>query len=99
MQVAFSPVLDGNGQHVIENLNYKKRHVLGINGSALIDVSVTPIATFSSSLIVDFANYLRNTYFSAALDLILTKSNISVNKENASCSFDIEFSSETSQYN
>lgn len=98
-QYSFSPVLDGNGQHVIEDLNYKKRHVLGINGSALIDVSVTPIATFNSSLIVDFANYLRNTYFSAASDLVLTKSNISVNKENASCSFDIEFSSETSQYN
>lgn len=98
-QHSFSPVLDGNGQHVIENLNYKKRHVLGINGSALIDVSVTPIATFSSSLIVDFANYLRNIYFSSASDLILTKSNISINKENASCSFDIEFSSETSQYN
>ena len=98
-QYSFSPVLDGNGQHVIENLNYKKRHVLGINGSALIDVSVTPIATFNSSLIVDFANYLRNTYFSTASDLILTKSNIVLNKENASCSFDIEFSSETSQYN
>jgi hypothetical protein len=98
-QYSFSPVLDGNGQHVIENLNYKKRHVLGINGSALIDVSITPIATFDSSLIVAFANYLRNIYFGAASDLILTKSNIVLNKENASCSFDIEFSSETSQYN
>lgn len=98
-QYSFSPVLDGGSQYVVEGLNYKKRHVLGINGSALIDVSITPIATFNSSVIVNFANYLRNTYFSAASDLILTKSNISVNKENASCSFDIEFSSETSQYN
>ena len=98
-QYSFSPVLNGNGQHVIEGLNYKKRHILGINGSALIDVSITPIDTFNSSVIVGFANYLRNTYFSAASDLILTKSNVSVNKQNASCSFDIEFSSETSQYN
>jgi hypothetical protein len=98
-QYSFSPVLDQQGQYVIEDLKYKKRHILAINGSALIDVSVTNIDTFTSSLIVDFANYLRNTYFSAASDLILTKSNISLNKENASCSFDIEFSSETSQYN
>jgi hypothetical protein len=65
----------------------------------LANVNNTSIELVANKFDGEFANYLRNTYFSAASDLILTKSNIVLNKENASCSFDIEFSSETSQYN
>jgi hypothetical protein len=93
-QYAFSPILDTT-DYYIENLKYKKRYVLGINGSALIDVSKTPIDRFDSSLIVSFANKIRNEYFSKSQDMILIKSNISVNKETASCSFDVEYSAET----
>ena len=45
-------------------------------------------------MIVDFANKIRNKYFSKYKDMILIKSNISVNKETASCSFDVEYSAE-----
>jgi hypothetical protein len=92
-QYSFSPILD-TPDYYIENLKYKKRYVLGINGSALIDVSKTSIDKFDSSTIVNFANKIRNDYFKNSKDIILIKSNISVNKETASCSFDIEYSAE-----
>jgi hypothetical protein len=93
-QYAFCPILD-TPDYYIEDLKYKKRYVLGINGSALIDVSKKPIDSFDSSIIADFTNQIRKDYFSQATDLILIKSNISINKEIASCSFDIEYSAET----
>jgi hypothetical protein len=93
-QYSFSAILD-TPDYYIENLKYKKRYVLGINGSALIDTSKKSIDSFDSSLIVAFANKIRNAYFSKSTDMILIKSNISVNKETASCSFDVEYSAET----
>jgi hypothetical protein len=92
-QYAFSPILD-TPDYYIENLKYKKRYVLGINGSALIDVSKIAIDSFDSSSIVTFANKIRNDYFKNSKDMILIKSNVSLNKETASCSFDIEYSAE-----
>lgn len=95
----FTPILDENGSYVIEDLKYKNRCILSINGSASIDVSKTSIESFTSNKIANYANFIRNKYFQGTSDLILTKSNISINKENATCSFDIEYTSETSQYN
>lgn len=93
-QISFTPILDSSDYYV-ENLKYKKRHTFSINGSALIDVSTTAITEIKSDLIVSFANKIRSTYFKDEKDVILTRSNVSVNKENASVSFDIEFSSES----
>lgn len=94
-QYSFSAILD-TADYYIEDLKYKKRYVLGINGSALIDTSKKSIDSFDSSSIVNTANRIRNDYFKNSTDMILIKSNISVNKETASCSFDIEYSAETS---
>ena len=93
-QDSFSAILY-TADYYIENLKYKKRYVLGINGSALIDVSKKSIDSFDSSSIVAFANKIRNDYFKNSKDMILIKSNISVNKQTASCSFDVEYSADT----
>jgi len=94
----YTPILNDNGSYVIENLKYKNRCILSINGSASIDVSKTSINSFTSDRIANYANFIRNKYLQGTSDLILTKSNISINKENATCSFDVEYTSETSQY-
>ena len=98
-QYSYSPILDANGSYVIENLKYKRRTTLGINGSAGVDITKVDINSFSSSQVIPFINKLRNDYFKSAKDLIMTKSNISINKQTASCSFDVEFTADSSDYN